>query len=1162
MKLVVFMLSAAAVMAGVVLWAPTALASVLVALATLAIVGTSRRILAADPVRSAADARFRAYFEHAPVAIFVADSGGRYREANPAAVAMLGHSLEALRELDLASVAVAEPAGVWRRFQAILPGQTLDLDGMLRRKDGVVLWVRLHAVGLPSGDVVAFCEDIRARRAAAALARIPDAVEALGPEPAPTELLGVLVEEAGRLSRSRIAVAFELGEDGRPSARARSSRTPSGPLDLEPACGEAIRAARAQIHNDLHREAGALKIDHCLVVPIRVGGRVAGVLALANGPGRYDAEELAWTEELVDYVAAVWAKIDADRSRAADQQQFDLAIRESEERFRRLVSSIDEVFVVATLEPPLVHYLSPPATRILGWAPPSLPIGLDVAAAALGLDRARTHEVLEELAGGERQRFEVRLRPEAGPARWVEARVYRVDGYLHAVIADISARKAAEAVAARQAAALERMAAASSQGLVVAEARTSAILDAAADGLIGVGPDGVIGFANPAARALSGWPELVGRTLVETLLVDRNCGSPPCRLCQAISEGVAYATEGETFARGDGSLFPVEYGFRPFAEGGGVVSFRDISARKATEEARLAALEEARAHAATRTNFLSHMSHELRTPLNTIVGTAQNILRATGDPRPQVLGILDAGRHLQGVVNAVLDQASVEAGKFPINVNPFDLGELVDRVVALVATHARQRRQAFRVTEAADLPFGGEADGQRIAQVLVNLLANAIKFTPERGVVSLDVSRDGAVLVCRVSDNGPGIGREEIRKIFLPFETRGGAEDTGLGLGITRELVERMGGALDVQSELGRGSVFTVRIPAGLGPAADLPPVERVAAMGLDERELGALEQALGGVGLVPVAEAALLVVHGALVDAPVVSRALERGARVLVLVQPGEAQPEGLYQRGIGVVYWPLRLRALRRKVLSISETGRICPRLPGLAVAIADDNPVAAQVLSLMLRLEGAEVSSYRSGEELVEAVGARPEAFRIVLTDVHMGGIDGFEVARRLRLLRPELPVVGVTAEAMPGDRERCIEAGMRDHLAKPVDADALVDLVLRHTSGAEIDWDALRRAFSRPGAVGRLATTTVSSARAMEAEIRAAQAVGNDEALAAAAHQARGMLATVRATRAAALAGQLEAAIKEGRPVVALVGGLLDALAAVGAEAAGVAAREPS
>ena len=510
----------------------------------------------------------------------------------------------------------------------------------------------------------------------------------------------------------------------------------------------------------------------------------------------------------------------------------------------------------------------------------------------------------------------------------------------------------------------------------------------------------------------------------------------------------------------------------------------DITARKVAETATERALAETRRLVQVRNDFLANMSHEIRTPLNVILGLAQAARQRRCEPlaRRYFEQIEDAGRLLLAVVNDILDFSKIEAGRLALARAPFDLGRVIDQVLTLVAPQAYGKGLALVLDEPADLPPIWSGDGFRLSQVLLNLLGNAVKFT-ERGEVTLAVRRarepnESAGIVFRVEDTGVGMTAEQLERLFQPFQQADSSTTrqfggTGLGLAICKRLVDMMAGRLDADSRPGRGSAFDLRIP--LSPAAEtVKPTaawRSVALVGLTATEARSLSVALRERGLdaseLPAAEigaadgfdlilldSALLAERAAVVA---IGAALDRGRRAAVVLTPGlDPNVPGILDGRVSLVERPLSARrllaaeSLRPNAAPSSAEAR---RLKGLRILAAEDNPVNQMVLEQLLTREGAEVILADHGVQALERLCERGAGyFDLVLTDIQMPEMDGYETARRIRALAPGLPVIGLTAHAMPEERKRCLAAGMCDHLAKPIDLEVLVAAIGRHAATA--------------------------------------------------------------------------------------------------------------
>lgn len=515
---------------------------------------------------------------------------------------------------------------------------------------------------------------------------------------------------------------------------------------------------------------------------------------------------------------------------------------------------------------------------------------------------------------------------------------------------------------------------------------------------------------------------------------------------------------------------------------------RDISARIAAERALDAARHRAEEASAAKSRFLATVSHEFRTPLNGILGMADLLDDTALAPEQAnyVAALRTSGEALLTLVDDLLDVAKVEAGKLDLVAQPFELPWLAETVTEFMAPRAQAKGLDIAVVVAADLPLRLVGDRDRLRQILLNLVGNAVKFTTEGGV-GIRFSRDGTNLLLAVTDTGPGIPPDRQEAIFAEFEqgdAGGTAGGTGLGLAIVRRLAVLMGGAVTVASTPGVGSTFTVRVPMTGEEGRITRPAwdgRRILIASTAPFSGPALVESIGHAGgkavLAGDAAAALQALAGAepfdaaLVDQSLGAEAakIARASReagvgdCIVLAAPQERRDLAVSLRAgfTGFLIKPVRAGSLYRRLFRVvAEEGAaaaVVSRPPaidagGLRVLVAEDNPINALLVTRTLEHFGCKPLCVGDGDRALaafEQAAAGGDPFDCVLLDIRMPGLDGLALARRIRAhaLGRHVPLLAVTANVGEQDRREAMEAGFDACLAKPLAREALADWLAR-------------------------------------------------------------------------------------------------------------------
>ena len=519
------------------------------------------------------------------------------------------------------------------------------------------------------------------------------------------------------------------------------------------------------------------------------------------------------------------------------------------------------------------------------------------------------------------------------------------------------------------------------------------------------------------------------------------------------------------------------------------------------------ALQAAQIASNSKTTFLSNMSHDIRTPMNAVIGFTTLLAKDAENPekvREYTKKIMASGQHLLSLINDILDVSKIESGKVVLTVEEFTLNDLVSSVDAIIRPMAAARDQKFHVEVKGVKHEYLMGDETRINQILINLLSNAVKYTQEGGNIWFRMigmkqhSPQFEHIRIEVQDDGYGMTPEYLKIIFDAFtraenSTTNKVQGTGLGMAITKNIVELMGGSIDVSSEVNKGTLFRVelelRIPERQSNKRfwEENGISRILAVDNDEVicenihmlmiDTGVVADMVSSAGqaiqrLCEIASIEdvyqLLLIDWNIVDAEGIGKIKDIRERVpesipILLLADCDTVgiEEALFMKNIKVLTKPFFVSAFQEKILELRtehnedqpETAADRCSLKGLHFLAAEDNEINSEILREILLMEGADCEIVENGQLAVERfTNAAMKEFDAILMDVQMPVMNGYDATRAIRALdrmdARDIPVIAMTANAFAEDEKEALAAGMNVHLAKPIDVELLKKVIYQY------------------------------------------------------------------------------------------------------------------
>lgn len=624
--------------------------------------------------------------------------------------------------------------------------------------------------------------------------------------------------------------------------------------------------------------------------------------------------------------------------------------------------------------------------------------------------------------------------------------------------------------------------------------------------------DGRSLYSNPGVFKMTGYDPQQEAPSSQVLYTPEHLRNVYSNGVKAVREQEFWVSRGELI-RKDGTIIPIEHTMFSVKDSQGAMIIyasviRDITVflehEKKLEQARKAA----EAANAAKSEFLSRMSHEIRTPMNAVIGMINIGLSANDIERKNycLTRADSAAKHLVSLINDILDMSKIEAEKFELSFSSFDFEKLIENIANITNVRAEEKKIEFVVNIAADVPSFIYCDEIRLSQVITNLLTNAIKFTPEKGTVKLSIVKteeenDEIILRFEVLDTGIGISKQQQKQLFTSFNQADASISqkyggTGLGLAISKRLVEFMGGKIWIESDLGKGAkfIFTIKTKKTEGHRAaklyDKINMKNLRILAVDDSKdtrdyirytMAALKLrcdiAQDGLEALKMVQDAgndpyniffvdwqMPIMDG--IELTKKIKEISGDGSVVIMISAGdwnaiknEATAAGVNSFIPKPLFCSTIINTINgcigEELLETIDTQKDTVSkydFSDKTILIAEDIEINREIMSAILEESGVNIDFANDGVEAVKMFNSNPKKYNLILMDINMPMMDGYEATRKIReidnIQAKTVPIIAMTANVFKEDIDKCISSGMNDHTGKPINADELFDMLNRY------------------------------------------------------------------------------------------------------------------